>query len=59
MSKDLAAYYRQRSGECLAAAGRKTDAKERLELIRLAQGYVRLAKHTEIRAATKQRASDE
>jgi len=57
MSKDLAAYFRRRSGECLAAVGRTTDAAERLDLIQLAQGYIRLAKHAETRA--KQRPSDE
>jgi hypothetical protein len=57
MSKDLAAYFRRRSGECLAAVGRTTDAAERLELFQLAQGYIRLAKHTETLA--KQRPSDE
>jgi hypothetical protein len=42
---DIADQYRQKADECLAAADRAQDQTERIELLGIAHGYLRLAMH--------------
>jgi hypothetical protein len=43
MSKDVAQGYRDKAAECLAVAERSSDPIERIELLQIARGYLRLA----------------
>jgi hypothetical protein len=45
MSKEVAQGYRDKAAECLTAAERTSDPIERIELLQIARGYLRLADH--------------
>jgi hypothetical protein len=45
MSKEVAQGYRDKAAECLTIAERTSDPFERIELLRIARGYLRLADH--------------
>jgi hypothetical protein len=45
MSKEVAQVYRDKAGECLIIAERASDPIERIELLQIARGYLRLADH--------------
>jgi hypothetical protein len=45
MSKEVAQSYRNKAVECLTIAERTSDPIERIELLQIARGYLRLADH--------------
>jgi hypothetical protein len=45
MSNEVAQCYRDKAGECLIIAERTSDPIERIELLQIARGYLRLADH--------------
>jgi hypothetical protein len=45
MSKEVAQGYRDKAAECLTIAERTSDPFERIELLQIARGYLRLADH--------------
>jgi hypothetical protein len=45
MSKEVAQNYRNKAVECLTIAERTSDPIERIELLQIARGYLRLADH--------------
>jgi hypothetical protein len=45
MSNEVAQGYRNKAAECLTIAERTSDPIERIELLQIARGYLRLADH--------------
>jgi hypothetical protein len=45
MPRNLAVEYRRKAADCLAVAGLTHDVTERVELLQIARGYLRLAEH--------------
>jgi hypothetical protein len=45
MSQEVAQGYRNKAAECLTIAERTSDPIERIELLQIARGYLRLADH--------------
>jgi hypothetical protein len=43
MSKSQSDVYREKAAECMAAADKAVDLPERIELVEIAQAYLRLA----------------
>lgn len=54
MSKEVAQAYRDKAAECLSVAERSSDPIERIELLQIARGYLRLADHVTALSARAQ-----